>query len=119
MHSKVFVFSIFLFFCLAPFAGADFTEICATATDPGVTQPVDISYYVNSASLYALQNLEPGDIEAVHFIPEHPFRLQEIRLFLYDPNNINGEVEIHVYGDYGRSWSTETTEGPGPISTTI
>ena len=49
----------------------------------------------------ALQNMRPGDFEAVHLVVERPVRIERLRLMFR--GMAGGRVRVHVMDDYGRS----------------
>ncbi len=77
-----------------------FWDSCRLSPGPSPTAPVTIAYDNGTPLAYGT-GWTQGDIEAVHFIATTPLTLKSIRLrFAGTP----GPVQLHIWGDYGRSW---------------
>ncbi|MBL8685438.1 MAG: CRTAC1 family protein [Myxococcales bacterium] len=53
------------------------------------------------ASVGALRDMLPGDWEAVHIVPEHPTRVERLKLWFRGA--AGGRVRVKIQRDYGRS----------------
>jgi hypothetical protein len=73
-------------------------EICGTR-DPDETATTTELVRSGDTPAGMLQGLEAGDVEAVGFILEHPFRFDTVEIYLTG----QGEVELHVWPAYFRS----------------
>jgi ASPIC and UnbV/FG-GAP-like repeat len=79
----------------------EYKDYCPEHSAPDASEAIEIQNDQPVEKPRKTVNYKEGDIEAVHFFPEHPFHLKAIKVYFFGPA---GKVTVRVHPDHCRSW---------------